>query len=255
MKNKSVLALVVATFILPTVASAKNVTQSDLIDSTFSVGYKTRDVGSGVNVGVDWQFSDKVGLYGSFNRISGDDTFDTDAQLEYFGVSRPDEELFPRTFSLNMTNVEYGVSFRHVFYDVLETPVSLYLTLGTASLKYDEVEFLNADESNDSSSGNSGDDSSAEPDVDGSAYLQLPDVDAIKGAVGVKFFINNRTTFDVSYSQYKVENRNRNTDTTETSIDVEVSYFPRKNFGLSVMYESADMTGEPTYNLQATVRW
>jgi hypothetical protein len=243
MKNKSIVALAVATLLASPILSAKEVTQSDLIDSTFSVGYKTRDLGSGVNVDADWQFSDNVGVFGGFNRVSGDRRFTTKDEVQ------SDEVLYPTSFSLDMTYIEYGVSLRHTFYNVLETPMSIYVKAGTSSIRIDEVEFSTSDDLAES------DTESDEGDVDTAITLILPDLDAIKGSVGVKFFINNRTTFDVAYSQYKIDGQYRNKDRTETSVDVELSYFPRKNFGLSFMYESADMTGEPTYNFQATVRW
>ena len=81
--------------------------------------------------------------------------------------------------------------------------------------------------------------------------LSLSSIDSIKTSAGVKFFINNRTTFDVAYTQYSLDEGYED----QSSVDVEIGYFPRKNFGLSFMYESADITGESTYNIQGTVRW
>lgn len=125
--------------------------------------------------------------------------------------------------------------------------------MGTASLDYDEAEFLTAEGSNSGGTSDTG--STSEPDPDQTAVLVFPSINAIKGTVGAKFFINNRSTFDVGYTRYDVDSNPLRPKTKEKSIDVKVSYFPRKNFGVSFVYESADVTGEPTYNIQATVRW
>jgi len=255
MRTKNIIALAVASMLLSPVVMAKEIKRSDLFDSSLSVGYKTRDVGAGVSVAADWNFSDNIGVYAGFNRISEDALFKTDEQLDRYGIEPLTEDVFPRSFSLDSTYIEYGVSLRHTFYNSLETPFSIYVKAGTAAVKYDDVVFLTAEAAN-AGSGSTGDSNgSDEPDVDQMVALPLPDYDALKGTVGVKFFINNRTTFDVGYTQYDVEDKLRREDRTEQSVDVEVSYFPRKNFGVSFAYESADLTGESTYNIQATLRF
>tara|TARA_R110001583_G_scaffold4718_1_gene26849 strand:+ start:8754 stop:9539 length:786 start_codon:yes stop_codon:yes gene_type:complete len=261
MKNKAIVALAVASAILSPLVSAKEVTRSDLFESTFSVGYKTRDTGAGVNLDADWFFSQNVGVYGSYHSVSGNDTFDTDTELERYGLAGDVEEtLFPRRFSFDRSNVEYGFSLRHVFFDGLETPFSIYTKVGVVSYDYDDVEFLTAEAADSQNSGSSGSSDSSgtsnEPDVDSVVVLSIPSTEAIKVSLGTKFFVNNRTTFDVSYSQYEIDSNYSSAEkTSEGSVDVEVGYFPRKNFGVSFMYESSDITGEPTYNIQATVRW
>ena len=261
MKTQAIVALAVASALLSPIVGAKEVKRSDLFESTFSVGNKTRDAGSGINLDADWLFSQNVGIYGSVHSVSGDDVFDTDATLQRYGLDGEiPETLFPRRFSFDRTHIEYGMSLRHVFYDALETPFAIYVKVGVVDFQYDEVEFLTADasDSQDSSGGDSSDSgggSSNEPSVDEVVVLALPGTEAIKASIGTKFFINNRTTFDVSYAQYEVSSNVRRQESSESSVDVEVAYFPRKNFGVSFMYESSDVTGDPTYNIQATVRW
>ena len=206
MKTKAIVALAVASVLLTPIVGAKEVTRSDLFESTFSVGYKTRDVGSGVNLDVDWLFSENVGVYGSYNSISGDDIFDTQQQLTAAGLGDiVSETLYPIRFKYDRNYLEYGFSLRHVFYNALETPFAVYAKAGVVKFDYQDMVFLTADGANqESSSGStdSGSSTTSEPDVEDSVTLEIPSTDAIKGSLGVKFFLNNRTTFDVSYSKY-----------------------------------------------------
>jgi len=120
MKVLNIVTLSVALLLVSPVVSAKKVSRSDLFESTLSVGYKTRDIGAGVSLDADWYFSDTIGVYGSVQRLSGDDKYNTDDMLERFEIDRPAEDVFPRVFSFDLTGVEYGFSVRHIFYHMIK---------------------------------------------------------------------------------------------------------------------------------------
>jgi len=229
------------------------------LNSKVNLHHVTRDVGSGVHVGLDWSVSDYVRLFGSVESLQSDDrrlvsdiVRENPSQLE----DLPDE-YDPQSLRPSYTLAEAGLGLKKEVNQLLDFPFEVFVNASYVQLSYDDVKFADGKSTGtdgDTSTGDtSGDTSSGEQDK--TYVISFPDYKAVKGAVGFTAYLTDKIDLSVDYHQYVVVGEFEDTKSDESGIGASLSYYPFKHFGIGIQFDSNDFTGNSAFGIGASFRW
>jgi hypothetical protein len=217
---------------------AKDVEFSDLYASSVEFGLASSESGSGTHIAIDWSLTENIAFEGEIFNYKDEEFTEFDILIE--------DELDSVSSKRAGLEISYGLRAQHIFYDLLDTPFSVYVSAGNVKINYDDIRL---DDESDTTSSSTDDD-----DEDNGVYLELESVDSFYYGVGSTWFLNNRTSIDVGYVVYDEDERDSSSSSNGT-IKANFKYAPVKNFGVSLDYTHEDVTGERRTGISVFVRW